>query len=247
MKRLLALLIPFAIWGGGAEAQDAKAPWQLTFRHGPLDVITVHYKNGDAKSFMYIRFTLENKSSSTALLSGLHFKAVVGTDKRKRKTHIAVPEAAAEETVRRLSRVSDLKNVQQIHKHNGGKLEPGQTIRGIAVLGVWSREWDVATISVSGLESGSMHCRVRKFGDSGYTVSHRAYYHWNRRVLEKVTDVTDFTEARAIVKHDVVWNMVYTRSGDEFAPQMDELVLETEGWDVASSSVAMEKKPRFGE
>ncbi len=239
MKRLLAVLIPIVFLGTGSIAADTKAPWRLTFRHGPLDVITINYKNGDARSYMYMRFTLENKSETDATLGGVHFKAIVGTNPRKRKTHVAAPQAEAEESVRRLSRISDLKNVIQIQKMK--TLAAGKSVQGIAVLGTWNREWDVTTIHVSGLESGAVTTRVKKYGDL-FTVAHRAYYHRNRRVAEKVSDIADFQEVRAIVKHNVVWSMVYSRKGDEFGAQNDPFIFESEGWDVLSSEIAYEKK-----
>ena len=119
------------------------------------------------------------------------------------------------------------------------KLSSGQSVEGIAVFGVWNREWDVATLQVSGLESGALTTRVKKYGDE-FTVSHRAYYHHNRRVLSKVSDVSDFQEVRAIVKHNVIWAMTYTRKGDEFGAQLDPFILESEGWDVLKPSIALE-------
>lgn len=241
MKRTLAALALFALFCGGVGAQDeATPPWQLKFRHGPLDTYTLTYKDGSATTFYYMTFTLENVSKAPAKLS-LHFKAEVVVNRRKHRTHIAIPTPDAEEAIRRIARSPDLKNVQQINKM--GELAPGASVGGIAVLGTFNREWATAKILVSGLESAALNCRVRKYEGVGHTIFHRAYLRHNQAVLKKVASDTNYTEVNAIVKHDVVWVMNYHREGDEFAPQIDPIILDSEYWDVLSSTIVMEKKP----
>ena len=139
MKRSMTVWVlpALLLLGAGVAGQEeaARPPaWALSFTHGPLEVHSVTYKDGSARSYYYLTFRVENKSETAADLA-LHFKATVGTHPKKRRVLIATPEPDAEESVRRLARAPDLKNVQQINKM--GKLEPGKSVRGIAVFGTF--------------------------------------------------------------------------------------------------------------
>lgn len=246
------LLLPLS--GAGAQEGEAAAPWFLKFSHGPLDVITIPFRDGSSQTFYYMTFEVENGSTVDALL-GLHIRAVVTTDGgKKSRTHFASPSPDAEEAIRRITRAADLKNVQEINKHNAaqaqGVLKPGEKLRGVAVLGTFDREWDTAVLTVSGLEPRAIHCRARKFGD-GFTLAHRAYREHNDRV-RKAAPEDSGTDVYAIVQHDVHWKMTWLREGDEFEPQMDfsgRVVLEGEGWTVSEDPaprIVLEKKPPFG-
>lgn len=236
MKKSLAagavLLIVLCIgtWVGAQEA-DAAPPWSITFSHKSLDVITVPYRDGSARSFYYMLFTLKNGGKTDAP-TGLHIKALVGSDPRKQKVMRALPYHDAEEYVRRMSRTPALKNIQAINAMK--VLKAGESVQGIAVMGTFDREWDIATVTVSGLEPIGLSCRVRMFEGAGFTVAHRAYLRHNRAVLGKAGEEAEFTEAFVILRHDVIWRMVYNREGDEYAPQTDPIYLDTEGWDVVA-------------
>ncbi len=240
------LLLP--VLGDGrvlAQEGESAAPWSLKMRHGPLDVFTINYKDGSARSVYYMTFTLENAGSADAELA-LHFRAVVGTHPKKRRVHIATADGDVEESLRRLAREPELKNVQEINRM--GKLPAKGSLKGIAVFGTFHREWDSATITVAGLEPRAIHCRARQYGDAGFTLAHRAYYHHNARVREKAGPDAQAREFHAIVKHNVVWRMEFHREGDEFAPQLDPIILDREEWDVVSDpgpEIVMEKKPPF--
>jgi hypothetical protein len=242
----VALGAALLLLGLPATGQDASAaPWLLDFTHGPLDTYSVTYRDGSAKTFYYMTFTLKNGSDAVAPLHVV-VKATVGSDAKKRQVLPALPAPEAEEAIRRLSRAPDLQNVQQINKQ--GTLEPGQSVRGIAVFGTFHREWDAATITVGGLEAYARHCRVRKYGDAGFTMFHRAYARHNEAVLAKAGADATFQEANAIVRHNVVWKMQLHREGDEFAPQVDRIYLDAEGWDVIEPGpeIVSEAKPPFG-
>ena len=231
MKKSLAVAVALLmiLVGGGVEAQDAAAPWSITFSHKPLDVITVPYKDGSATTVYYMLFTLKNQGSSDAKL-GVHLSALAGSHPKKQKTHLSLPNKAAEEFVRRMSRSVGLKNVQQINAM--GTLKKGQSVNGIAVFGTFNSEWDIAVVTVSGLEPAGLQIRVRKYADAGFTLSHRAYSRHNAAIAKKAGSGAEFTEANAIVRHDVIWVMRYHREGDEYAPQMDPIILDGEAWDV---------------
>jgi hypothetical protein len=231
MKRKALWLAPLLVAGASASAQDASAPWVLHFAHGPLECYTLSYRDGSARAFYYFTFTLTNKGTVDASLAAFHVKAHVGTSPKKRKVHVAVPEADAEEAVRRLGRADDLKNVQQINRME--TLKVGESVRGIAVLGTFHREWDEATVLVYGLEPASRQIRARKY-EGGFTLPHRAYARHNNEVLERAGAGAAFTEVHAIVHHNVVWKMVFHREGDEFAPHVDPIHMDSEGWDVVA-------------
>jgi len=244
MKAMAWALGLLAGIAGGVGAQEGQpAPWVLDFRHGPLEVYTLNYKDGSAESFYYITFKLTNSSQQAAKLA-LSMKATVHHGWKKTTTHVAVPAPNAEEAIRRLARAPDLLNVQQINAK--GMLAPGESLRGIAVLGTFNRQWDTATVLVSGLEPFTRNCRVRKYGDAGFTMSHRAYAKHNEAVLAKAGADATFEDAQAIVQHDVVWKMEFHREGDEFGPQLDPIVLDTEGWNVLGPKIIHEKRPPFG-
>jgi hypothetical protein len=246
-----ALGILGAVLASPADAQD-RALWSLKFSHDPIDTITVHYKDGSARSFYYFTFTLENASEQDAELS-LHVKAVVGSNPRKQRVHVAVPHPDAEETVKRISRTPGLLNINEINRHNAPKDKPGvlkrgESLQGIAVLGTFDREWDVATVTVSGLEPHSVHARVRKVGNS-FTLGHAAYHLHNERVLQKAGKDAGSNWVHAIIQHEVVWTMRVRREGDEFEPQLDSILLDWEGWDVVQDpapKIVLEKRAAFG-
>ncbi len=236
---LVLLVAPAA--GQGA---PPNAPWAIGFSHGPLETYSVTYKDGSAKTFYYMTFDIKNGSQVAAPLH-LVIKATVGSDVKKRKVLPALPAPDAEESIRRLSRAPDLKNVQEINRV--GELKPGESLRGIAVFGTFHREWDVATITVSGLEPYARECRARKYGDAGFTLFHRAYYAHNQAVLSKAGADATFEDAYAIVRHNVVWKMQFHREGDEFAPQVDRIYLDAEGWSLSEPGpgIVAEPKPPF--
>lgn len=241
MKRIAVWMVPaLAALLGGASAQDAAAPWQLTLSAKPLDVATVTYKDGSARSFYYFTFTVTNKSQTEAALA-LHVRAIVGTHPLKKKTHVAVPEPDAEEFVRRMGRAPKLKNIQAINKM--GKLQPGESVQGIAVFGTFDREWDKAVVLFSGLESASLQTRVRKYGDAGFTVAHKAYFRHNQGVLNAAGSDAEWSEVNAIIRHDVAWKMVFYREGDEFAPHVDPIHFDSAEWAVLETKIVEELKP----
>ena len=237
----------------GSSAQDSTKPWKLEFRHGPMKVITVPYKDGKSRPVNILTFTIKNVSDVEAALA-LHMKAYVGTNPRKSQVLIALPDADAEEMVRRLGRNPKLINVQQINRHQSGgkgpgKLAPGESLDGIAVFGEFDREWGDATVTVAGLEPRAIHARIRKYGDAGFVLFHRAYHRHNKRVREAAGEGAESTDAYAVVQHSVIWKMKFSRVGDEFAPQIDPITLDTEGWDVVADpgpKIVLEKQPRFG-
>ena len=248
-----ALLLLAAGVLGTAWAQDGAANWHLDFSHDPLNVVTVHYKDGSARSFYYMTFRVKNSGSTDAPLS-LQFKATVGSHPLKRKVHYALPHLDAEETVRRIGRASQLKNVQQINRNDAKDKEPrgalgaGQSLQGIAVFGTFDREWDVAGITVSGLEPRVISTRVVKYG-ADFTVPHRAHSKRNAAVLKKAGD-TEGKAEQVILFHDAVWSMTYRRKGDEFAPHQDPILLEGEGWKVQTDpapKILTTKGPLFKE
>lgn len=230
----VALLLLFS----AASGEDPQPPWALDFAHGPLDTYSLTYKDGSAKTFYYMTFTLKNGSPVEAPLH-LSIKANVGADVKKRQLLPALPAAAAEEALRRIARANDLKNVQEINALK--TLGPGESVRGIAVFGTFHREWDKATITVSGLEPYGRECRVRKYGDAGFTMPHRAYQAHNNAVLAKAGAEATFQEVNAIVRHNVVWKMDFHREGDEFAPQIDRIFLDAEGWSLAAPPEIVEE------
>jgi len=242
----LSLLLP--LLARPAPAQDeAQEPWAIRFSHGPLELITVHYKDGSSAPAHYLIFTLENRGKADAPLA-LQVRAVVGSHPRKRRVHLALPSPHAEEWVRRIARADDLKNVQQLNDGGKGVLKAGETARGIAVFGEFDAEWDVATITVAGLEPRALRCRVRQFGEE-FTLAHHAYLDRNRAVLARAGKDATWREFNALVSHDVLWSMTYRREGDEFAPQMDPITLEKEAWIVSEDpppKVVLEIKPPFG-
>jgi hypothetical protein len=233
---LLVLIAP-------ARGEDPAPPWVIDFTHGPLETYSLTYKDGTAKTFYWMTYTIKNGSPTKAPLC-LVIKANVSAGLKKREILPALPEPDVEESIRRISRAADLKNVQDINKVK--ELKPGESLRGIAVFGTFNREWDSATITVAGLEPYARTCRVRKYGEAGFTVPHRAYYAHNQGVVAKAGLDATFQDVHAIVRHNVVWKMDFHREGDEFAPQVDRIFLDGEGWSLlAPPEIVAEPKLPF--
>lgn len=235
MKSTLAVpaaaLAALLLGSAAAQEEAPPAPWSLQFSHGPLQLITVHYRDGSYASAYYMVFTVRNPGPTDAPLS-LQFKAIVGSNPRKQQTLLALPHPEAEEQVRRIARADDLKNVQDLNAGGKGVLRAGESARGIAVFGAFNREWDVAVVRVSGLEPRAVQARVRGYGDA-FTMVHRAWGERNHRVREKAGAGAQWREFPAIVFHDVQWEMRFAREGDEYGPARDPIHLEREGWIVA--------------
>jgi hypothetical protein len=231
LAALLLLMAP-------ARAEDPAPPWNIDFTHGPLETYSLTYRDGSAKTFYWMTFTIKNGSTTVAPLR-LSIKASVSAGLKKREMLPALPAEDAEESIRRISRAADLKNVQDINKLK--VLQPGESLRGIAVFGTFNREWDTATITVSGLEAHARECRVRKYGEAGFTMPHRAYYAHNQAVLKKAGLDATFQDVQAIVRHNIVWKMDFHREGDEFAPQVDRIFLDAEGWNLSAPPEIVEE------
>ncbi|MHC4953516.1 MAG: hypothetical protein ACYTGZ_06470 [Planctomycetota bacterium] len=217
-----------------ATAQEKKKfePWKLTFQSEKLDVLVVSYRDGSARTFYYLPFTVSNKGKVPAQL-GLHLVAHVGSDPRKRKSHIALPFPDAELFYKRMARSKDIKNVQDINAMK--TLAPGQSVKGIAVFGTFDRHWDNATIDVTGLEPRAISTRVRNYGNNGFTLAHRAYHRHNKSVLKKVGKDAEYTEPFVVLQHRVALKLKFHREGDEFAPQLDPIFADGEDWDVLAT------------
>ncbi len=247
MHTLAAIFGACLLLGAPAAGQEGArpAPWHLKFSHDALETITIPYKDGSSKTVYFMTFTLKNTGAVEAKLN-LHITATVGTDRRKRKRHLAMPHPDAENVVRRISNTPGLLNVQSINKLR--KLGVGKRVRGIAVFDAFNREWDEAVVAVSGLEPYVLDCRIRAYGN-GFTLAHRAYYAHNSKVLN-AKDKSDMGGVKYIIlKHNVQWSMKFTRAGDEFAPHLDAVDLVWEGWTVSNKPaprIVLEKKPTFG-
>ena len=240
------LAMAFAI---PASAQEAKAfePWAIKFENKNLDVLVVSYRDGSARTFYYLPFTISNTGKVPAKL-GLHMVAKVGTDPKKARDHIALPHPDAELFYKRMARSKDIKNVQEINAMK--ELAPGQSVKGIAVFGSFSREWDKATVVVTGLEPRAIPTRVRLYGSDGFTLAHRAYNRHNKMVKKKVGADAASTEPFVILKHLVALKLGFHREGDEFAPQLDPIYSDFRDWDVLEDpapAIVLTKKLPFAE
>jgi hypothetical protein len=222
------LAMAFAI---PAASEEAKAfePWAIQFDNQNLAVLVVSYRDGSARTFYYLPFTISNNRKVPAQL-GLHIVAHVGTDPKKAHTHIALPHPDAELFYKRMARSKDIKNVQEINAMK--ELAPGQSVKGIAVFGTFDREWDKATVAVTGLEPRAIPTRVRQYGSDGFTMAHRAYNRHNEAVKKKAGADASYTEPFVVVKHLVALRLGFHREGDEFAPQLDPIYPDFVEWDV---------------
>ena len=238
-------LVAMLAFGNDASAQDGGKfkPWQLTYKAQDLDVLVVSYKDGSAKTNYYVTFTLTNNSKNPAPL-GLHIVATVGRGKRTQK-HIAFGHPDAEAFYKRMSRASDIKNVQEINAMK--TLAPGKSVKGIAVFGAFDRRWNDVTVSVTGLRPRAIHTRVRKFGNAGFTLAHPAYNAHNAAVMKKAGKDADYTEPFVVLQQTIVHSAMFTRRGDEFAPQLDPITRTNVDWTVRNPKIVIEKKKLYSE
>ena len=147
-----------------------------------------------------------------------------------------------------MARSKDIKNVQEINAMK--ELAPGQSVKGIAVFGSFNREWDKATVVVTGLEPRAIPTRVRLYGADGFTMAHRAYNSHNKAVKKKAGAEAAYTEPFVVVKHLVALKLGFHREGDEFAPQLDPIYSDFKEWDVLKEpapEVVLIKKLPFAE
>jgi len=239
MKLKLAVCTGFLALAFAAPSEAEWKRWSLDFEYQPLDTLVVSYRDGSARTFYVLPFTVTNNGQDEAPL-GLHMVAHAGTNPKKRKEHIALPHEDAEVFYRRMARNSDIKNVQEINALK--TLAPGKSVRGLAVFGTFDREWDKARVVVTGLEPRAIPTRVRIFGNNGFTLPHRAYHEHNAEVMKKAGKDADFADKFVVLQHNVAFEMEFMRKGDEFAPQLDPIIALGTDWTVQSPKIVREIK-----
>jgi len=235
---LLALLIA-APAAAQSDGDSGWKPWKLDIKTMPLDVRVVNYRDGSARTFYAMPFTITNNGDTEAPL-GIHMVAHVGTNPKKRKTHIALPHRDAEELYRRLSNNTEIKNVQEINAMT--TLAPGKSVLGVAVFGTFDREWDKTTIVVTGLEPRAIPTRIRDYGNNGFTLPHRAYHAHNEKVTKSAGKDAEYTDRNVVLQHNVALELTFGRKGDEFAPQLDPIIPLGTNWTVLEPKVVRELK-----
>ena len=239
MKMKLGVCVGLLVFAFATPSEAEFKAWKLQFEHLPLETLVVPYQDGSARTFYVLPFTVTNKGENDAPL-GLHMVAHVGSNPRKRKSHIALPTKDAEVFYRRMAGSSEIKNVQDINAMK--TLAPGKSVKGLAVFGTFHREWDVARVVVTGLEPRAIPTRVRVYGSNGFTLPHRAYHAHNKAVLKKAGKDADFTDKWVVLQHNVAFEMTFEREGDEFAPQLDPIIARGTDWTVLNPTIVREIK-----
>jgi len=237
MKTKLAVCAGLLALAFASPSEAEWKRWSLKFENQPLDVLVISYRDGSSQSLYAMPFTVTNDGDAEAPL-GLHMVAHVGSNPLKKKTHIALPHQDAEVFFRRMARNSEIKNVQEINAMK--TLAPGQSVKGLAVFGTFSREWDDAKIVVTGLEPRAIPTRVRVFGSNGFTLPHRAYHAHNAKVMEKAGKDAEYTDKMVVLRHNVALELDFRRKGDEFAPQLDPIIGAGTNWTVLDPKIERE-------
>lgn len=267
MKRLMIAVLVLGLFTlGVARAEDAptSSRWMLTLEHGPLKIVPVHGLDGQTVTYHYIVLKVTNP---TSLPRDWHPLVKALTDTRR--TYVAAGYEAALGDVQEQEANADLVALSATL----GKIAPGQTLQTAAIFGPVDPLYDEIRIQVLGLADPVAIYKVERWDvevetpgieytqtvegsgepqpiTSGITVQDVAYLERNRQVLaaakktvgegELPKPTVEYWE----VRERRVYEMIFTRLGDEFRPDDDMISPGKEYWTVVGD-VRLERQIRM--
>ena len=243
---LLPLLLAFAAPAGSEE--PAKAPdavktagrWTLDLTHGRLNTVDWVDANGKTTAFHYMTLKATNK---TAFARNWNPKVRCVVDTKPTAPYYALPYPQALEAIRRQERAPEL---VMLHE-TGTKIEPNETKSCVAIFGRLDPMYDRVHVELRGFVNPVAVYKVEKYPNDRIIYVDSAYYDHNQAVLESLRKEakeansdklpTPEIEYREVME-DRVFDIEYSRRGDEFNAEDSLIRFVKEGWRV-------EGEPKF--
>jgi len=248
------LLVLLAV--GTARGEDetrAGTRWLLTFEHGPLAIVSVSTGVGEPVAYHYMTLKVTNP---TSLARDWYPRITAITDTNRRYGGWGHDEAL--EAVR--AKEGD-ENLVPIGSTNG-KIQPGQTLDMVAIFGPMDPLYDRVRIQLLGLSETIAIYKLERYtvpvpmpddeayfqgdGEGGFekieqglVIQDVAYVERNAQVKAAMKkevgegEIPDPSVEYWEVKENRVFEMIYTRPGDEFRPDDDLISFEREHWTIA--------------
>ena len=253
---LLALVAVGTAWG---EEERAGTRWLLEMEHGPLKIVPVHTGAGQPVAYHYMTIQVTNPGKLPRDWYPL-VKALTDTN----RTYVAMGFDEALDAIRSKEGNDDLQPVGTTK----GKIQAGETLQTVAIFGPMDPLYDRVRVQLLGLSDPIGIYKLEKYavpvelpdevayfqadGDGGYEkiaegvlIQDVAYLERNEMVkklmLKELGDgkLPDPTSEYWEVKERRVYEMIYTRPGDEFRPDDDLISFEGEGWRVVGDVKAL--------
>jgi hypothetical protein len=254
---LLALLAVPSAWGEDEEGTR----WLLKMEHGPLRIVSVPGDSGEKVTYHYMTFKVTNP---TTLARDWYPVVWAITDTNKKAPaagyEAALPVIRAKEGNDGLIPIAETK----------GKIQAGQTIQAVAIFGPLDPLYDRVRVQFRGLTKPIAIYKIEKYpvtiempdeiayykkSDEGelekveeaLIIQDVAYVERNAEVMKLVKKETGSSELPdAVVEYwEVserrVYEMIYTRLGDEYRPDDDLISFEKEHWTISGDVKLLRK------
>jgi hypothetical protein len=254
---LLALLTVGNAWGGDGERAGTR--WMLTLEHGPLKIVPFTGGAGQPVAYHYMTLKVTNPGTLPRDWFPLA-KALTDTN----KTYVAMGFDEALEAVRAKEGNDQLAPIGA----SRGKIAAGETLDTVAIFGPLDPLYDRVRVQLLGLSDPIGIYKLDKYavpveladdvayfqadGDGGYEkitdgvlIQDVAYLERNAMVrklmLKELGEgkLPDPTSEYWEVKERRVFEMIYTRPGDEFRPDDDLISFEREHWIIVGDVKAL--------
>jgi hypothetical protein len=215
--------------GGEDEKDLGGARWTLELEHGPLRIVRVSVKG---KPATYHYMVLEATNPTDEELPWQPFaQAVTDTE----RTATAVGFGHAIEAVRRQEKDNSLVPIEKTQ----GTIGPKEKKKGVAIFGPLDPQYDEVRVQIHGLVDPITIYKFETYGDRVVIVD-AAYWERNKKILDEVAaearrEGASFPVPEVAYREVVerrVYEIHYSRPGDEFSTEDDLISFRSQGWKV---------------
>jgi hypothetical protein len=241
----LAVLPLLLVFAGAARSEDApkadaaKADsgagrWVLELQHGRLNTVMITDAAGRTTAYHYVTVKATNK---TAFARDWRPKIRAVTDTKPTAPYYALPLANALDSIRKQER--DTKLV--LLSDTGTKIEPGETKSFVAVFGRLDPAYDRVHVELRGFVNPVAVYKVEKYPGDRTVIVDSAYYERNQKVLDQLRKEARESNTDRLPSPDVeyqemmedrVFDIEYSRRGDEYQAEDSMIRFVREGWRV---------------
>lgn len=217
-----------------AAKSTAGKRWMLDFSHGRLQRILINDGAGSESTYMYMRFSVTNK---TGLPRDWHPLVTATLDTRSDRPYYAGGFPVALDRIRKVVDEPELQAVETTWSNRlEGKIKDGETKSLVAIFGPVDAGWSTFHVEFHGLVNPLTTLKAYKYSDTAFTFSEPVYVARNAQVLAELTkslggaELPKPTSEYQVVIEKRVWSVNYTRKGDEFRPDDDPIEFGGEKW-----------------
>ena len=256
---LFALVSMPNVWAEDGPKEGTR--WLLKMEHGPLRIVTVPGDTGRKVTYHYMTIKVTNPTSLARDWYPM-VSALTDTKRvyRAMGFEAALPAVKAREGNDKLIAIGETK----------GKIQPGQTLETAAIFGPLDPLYDKVRIQVLGLSDPIAIYKIEKYpvnvempegyaylqasGEGefekvgeGVLIQDVAYVGRNALVTKLMKkelgegDLPDPTAEYWEVSERRVFQMIYTRLGDEYRPDDDLIRFEKEHWTITGDVKLLRK------